>query len=447
LILRGGTILSMKSGEAVFTGDIRIAQGRIVEIAPSILHRGTAEDEIDARGCLVLPGFVQAHIHLCQTLFRNMADDLELLDWLHQCIWPFEAWHSEESMRTSADLGLFELIAGGSTTILDMGSVQHTDSLFQAAEESGIRYFGGKCMMDYDDGHVPGPLLESVDQSIDESRALIERWHGAADGRLCYALAPRFAVSCSDELLRRVAELANEFDVLVHTHASENLGEIQAVKERTGLDNIRYLDSVGLLSKKTVLAHCVHLAEGEAEILVERETHVAHCPSSNLKLASGIANVPRLLEKGINVALGADGAPCNNRLDMFREMHLASLIQKPQHGPMSMPARSVLEMATIRGAQALGMDQEIGSLEVGKLADIIILDPGSPVELSGGDPYAQVVFHLGPMSVRDVMVAGRLLKRDFEMLTLDAAEIMENAESCWDKLKQSMPHLPKEQNS
>ncbi len=439
MIIKGATLLTMRDGESPFVGDMRIDQGRIVEMGSALLHKGSAEEEVDAHGCLVLPGFVQAHIHLCQTLFRNMADDMELLDWLRQRIWPFEAWHQEESMRASANLGLFELISGGATTILDMGSVHHTDVLFEAALESGIRYFGGKCLMDLDDGYVPKGLLESTEDALKETVRLIARWHKAAEGRLRYAIAPRFAVSCTDQLLREVAKLSATHQVLIHTHASENEGEINAVKDRCGLDNIRYLEDVGILTKNTVLAHCVHMKGGEIELLANAKSHVAHCPSSNLKLASGIAPIPDFLAAGVNVALGADGAPCNNRLDMFREMHLASLIQKPIHGPRALSAYEVLEMATMGGARALGMAEDIGSLELGKMGDVIILDPNSPEELSGGDPYAQVAFHLSGASVRDVFVAGKALKRDFEMLTMDRGAVMEDAERSWALLRKSFP--------
>ncbi len=439
MIIRGATMLTMAAGEPPLLGDLRVIDGRIAEIAPAIVHAGSAEEIVDARGCLLLPGFVQAHVHLCQTLFRNMADDMELLDWLHRRIWPFEAWHDAASMSISARLGLHELISGGTTAVLDMGSVRHTGEIFAAAEESGIRYVGGKCLMDHDDGFVPAPLLEDAAAALEESAALISRWKGAADGRIGYALAPRFAVSCSDDCLRGVAKLARRRGVGIHTHASENLGETAEVKRRTGRDNVRYLDDCGLLGPHSALAHCIHLAPGEAEILRDRGSHVVHCPSSNLKLASGLAPVPELLELGVNVALGADGSPCNNRLDAFREMHLAGLVHKPRRGPRAMPARRVLEMATIGGARALDLADEIGSLEVGKRADLIVIDTASPEAALTGSPAAAVVFSLGREAVRDVMVDGRFLKRDFVMQTLDGDRLLRTAAEAWRRLERDFP--------
>ncbi|MCB9833955.1 MAG: 5'-deoxyadenosine deaminase [Planctomycetes bacterium] len=444
MIFQGATILSMGPGAEPLQGDLRVVDGRIAEIAPAILHAGSAEERIDARGCIIMPGLVQAHVHLCQTLFRNMADDMELLDWLRRRIWPFEAWHDAESMAVSARLGLWELIAGGTTAILDMGSVRHTDELFAAAEDSGIRYVGGKCLMDHDDGQVPAGLLEDAAAGLAESRRLIERWQGAADGRIGYALAPRFAVSCSDACLEGVAALARERGVGIHTHASENLGEIAEVKRRSGRDNVRHLDACGLLGPRSVLAHCIHLQDGEAELLRDRGAHVAHCPSSNMKLASGFARVPELLELGVNVALGADGAPCNNRLDAFREMQLAGLIHKPRYGPRALPARRVLEMATLGGARALGLDREIGSLEPGKSADLIVLAPTAPDQVVAGSPEAAVVFSLGREAVRDVMVAGRFLKRDFQLLTIAADRVVAGARKAWARLARAFPDLAEE---
>lgn len=441
MILRKGLVLTMVDGEEPFVGDVRIDAGRIVEVSRHVGHAGTGEDELDVRGCVVLPGLVQAHVHLCQTLFRNLADDLELLDWLRERIWPFEAWLDEAAMAASARLGLFELISSGTTAILDMGSVRHADAVFAAAEESGIRYVGGKCLMDLDDGgHAPAALLESADGALAATEALIDRWHGAADGRLRYAVAPRFAVSCTDDLLRRAVALARERGVRLHTHASENTGECAIIERRTGKRNVEYLGDVGLLGADVVLAHGIHLDDGETALLARTGSHVAHCPSSNLKLASGIARVPELLDAGVNVALGADGAACNNRLSPFREMLLASLLQKPRLGPTALPAVTALEMATIRGARALGLEDEIGTLEPGKLGDVLVLDlGGDPATASAGGVRSAIVYSAGPANVRDVLVGGRFLKRDGEVTTLDGDEILRDAEDSWRRMARAFP--------
>src|SRR5262245_10243856 len=339
LLIKGATILTLDADHRIFEGSVAIDRGRIAAIEPSPTARfNLAFDEvIDARGRVLLPGFVQTHIHLCQTLFRGAADDLALIDWLKQRVWPMEAAHTPESLYASARLGIAELIKGGTTSALTMETVHHTDAVFRAVEESGFRATVGKCMMDQGDD-VPDGLSELTEDSITESIELLERWDRSADGRIRYCFAPRFAVSCTRQLLEHVATLSRERGVLVHTHASENQDEIAMVQRATGKRNIEYLHEVGLTAPHVVLAHCVHLDDTEMEILRATGAHVAHCPSSNLKLASGVARIAEMLDRGVSVSLGADGAPCNNRLDMFTEMRTAALLQKVLRGARALPA-------------------------------------------------------------------------------------------------------------
>src|SRR5918997_5195436 len=234
LLIKGGTLVAVDGNNTVASGDLLIRGGRIVSVGDS--HE-SADDVVDARGCAVLPGFVQTHVHLCQTLFRGAADDLPLIDWLKERVWPMEAAHTPASLRASARLGIAELIKGGTTSALTMETVSHTREVFRAVEESGFRATVGKCMMDAGEG-VPAALHEETEESISESLALLEEWHGRADGRVRYCFAPRFAVSCTRELLARVARLARERGVVVHTHASENRDEIALVERETGRRNI-----------------------------------------------------------------------------------------------------------------------------------------------------------------------------------------------------------------
>lgn len=427
LLLRDGFIVTMDDRGRAVAADLRIDAGRIQEIAPK-LEPASGEETIDCRGMILMPGFVQAHVHLCQTLLRNAADDLALLDWLKRFVWPYEAWLDEAAMSASARLGLAELIAGGTTAILDMGSVRHTDALFAAALDSGIRYTGGKCLMDRNDGgQGPAALFDETAAALEETERLIRTHHESADGRLRYAVSPRFAVSCSDELLRRANIIACRSNARLHTHASENIGEVEVIRARTGRTNVDFLSDMGMLGSQTALAHCVHVTEHEMNLIWGTGTHVVHCPSSNLKLGSGIAPIPAMLEQGINVALGADGAPCNNRLSIFRELHLASLIQKPILGPSAMPAKKCLEMATMGGARALGLEDEIGSIEKGKRADILVLDLNRPESYPYADPVSAIVFSAGEANVRDVLVGGRFLKRDGRLVTIDPVRALDDA--------------------
>jgi 5-methylthioadenosine/S-adenosylhomocysteine deaminase len=308
-----------------------------------------------------------------------------------------------------------------------METVNHTEEVFKVVEETGFRATVGKCMMDKGDD-VPAALRENTQASIKESIELLEAWHGKGDGRIRYCFAPRFALSCTSELLSQVAKLARTHNVIVHTHASENKNECALVKNDSGLDNVLYLDSLGLSGPNVVLAHCVHLESAELDTLANRQTNVAHCPSSNLKLGSGIAPITAMLERGISVSLGADGAACNNRLDMFTEMRSMALMQKVLHGPEAVPAGQALRIATMGGAKALGLAKEIGSLESGKRADVIVVNLNSLHSTPHArDLVSALVYSAQTSDVKTVIIDGRLVMKDRELLTLDELSVCADA--------------------
>jgi cytosine/adenosine deaminase-related metal-dependent hydrolase len=409
----------------VIEGDVSIRDGRIAAVAPHVAERH--DRVIQARGGYVLPGFIQTHIHLCQTLFRGFADDLRLMEWLRTRVWPMEAAHTAESLRTAARLATTELLSSGTTTVLTMETVHDTDVVFDAVAASGMRATIGKCMMDAD-GEVPGRLREATRASIDESVAIRARWDGAAQGRLRAAFAPRFAVSCSRELLEAVADLAERHDALVHTHASESRDEIAIVQQITGVrSNIEYLAGVRLASPRLCAAHCVWADERDQQILAAHDVKVMHCPGSNLKLGSGIAPVPEMRARGITVSLGADGAACNNRLDMFEEMRLAAVLQAMRHAPGALTARDVLWMATRAGARTLGLEADIGSIEPGKKADLIIIDRDRPHLAPGPDPFSTIVYAARGSDVRTTIVDGEVLVGEFAPTRVDRAEVAREA--------------------
>ncbi|KQL19428.1 5'-deoxyadenosine deaminase [Cytobacillus solani] len=426
IMIKNAEIITMNANEEIITGDIYIVDDRIVEIGHSLSH--SANKIIDAAGRTVIPGFVQTHIHLCQTLFRGQADDLELMDWLKQRIWPLEASHDEESIYYSAMLGIGELLQSGTTTVVDMETVHHTEYAFQALAESGIRALAGKVMMDKGN-EVPIRLRENTKSSLQESVDLLEKWHGYESGRIQYAFCPRFVVSCTEELLTNVRDLSAKYNVRVHTHASENANEILLVEKEHGMRNVVYLDHLGLANERLILAHCVWLDEEEKKIIKERGVKVSHCPGSNLKLASGVADLPGLLDQHAHVSLGADGAPCNNNLDMFNEMRLAAIIQKPIHGPTAMNARTVFRMATIGGAKAVGMEKEIGSIEPGKKADLAILNlndfhvyPSYDI-----DPISRIVYSATRADVESTIVNGKVLMENRQLKTIDKKIILQES--------------------
>jgi len=432
-LIKGGTIVTMDENNSIVRGDLLIRDGRIAAIGNHIETDASAV--IDAVGCAVLPGFVQTHLHLCQTLFRGAADDLSLIDWLKKRVWPMEAAHTRESIRASAQLSIVELIKGGTTCALTMETVRHTEEVLRVVEETGFRANVGKCMMDKGDG-VPGGLYEKTRESIQESVELIEKWHGRANGRVRCCFAPRFAISCSTELLSEVSALSRKHQVIIHTHASENKNECEIVQGETGRRNVAYLDSLGISGAHVVLAHCVHLDDEEMETLARTKTNVAHCPSSNLKLGSGVARIAEMLSSGISVSLGADGAACNNRLDMFTEMRTAALLQKAFHGPEALPAARTLRMATIDGARALGLENEIGSLEAGKRADLIVVDLDKPHSSpQRDDVVSSLVYSAVASDVRATMIDGQVVMRNGELLTMNEAVVIEEANREADALR------------
>lgn len=406
--------------------------GRITEIRKSLPRRTRGTRAYDAHGKHLFPGFIQTHIHLCQTLFRNLADDLELLDWLKERIWVFEAAHTRETLRTSAELGIHELLSSGTTCILDMGTVRHTEEIYKAVERTGIRANVGKCLMDSADS--PAGLREDTGLALREAEALFQKWHGRASGRVMASFAPRFALSCTEKLLREVAELSQRHNALVHTHGSENAREVETVRKLFGAENVEYFERLGLLSSRLVYAHGVWLNANEQKLLARSGSHVTHCPSSNLKLASGIADLVGLRKAGVHVALGADGAPCNNGLSALTEMRLASLLPKPKSGPTALPAHEALDLGTREGARALGLWNEVGSIEVGKKADLVLVDlqePGNylPDHVQGSMPAvaSALVYASTAQHVRATWVDGQLVYDGREVLTLPRAALLKRA--------------------
>jgi cytosine/adenosine deaminase-related metal-dependent hydrolase len=431
LLVRGGLVMTMVDDDDWFEGDLLIRDGRIAEVVrggagPSVEVRQT----LDASDAIVLPGFVQCHVHVVQSLLRHQADGLELLPWLRTAMWPYEAALDGDGVEAAAELGIAELIRGGTTTALDFGTCRHHDRVFAAAERLGIRLTSGKTHMYMGDG-VPAGLLEDTDRSLADAAALGDRWHGAAGGRLRYAIAPRFALSCTRELLAGCAELARSKGWLLQSHANENRAEVAAIRAATGLDNVAYLDSVGMTGPDVVLAHGIHLEPLEVALLASSRTAICHCPGTNLKLGSGIADVPGLRHAGVRVVVGADGAPCNNRLSVFHEMSLAATLHTLRHGPSAMPASQVLAMATREGASALHLDHLIGTLELGKAADVAVVDLRGWALQPAGDPAARIVHGATAADVRHVVVDGRPVLIDGRLQTASEADLRGRVQEAW----------------
>jgi len=424
ILLRGGTLLPMSDAARQTGGDILVSGARIAQIGTDLQVPPDTE-VVDCSGCYLMPGLVQTHVHLVQTMFRGLAEDLGLLDWLRRFIWPLEAAHDEASVRACVRLGLGELLTTGTTTILDMGTTRWGDVVAEELVRSGIRARFGQAMMDTGD-RVPANLVETTRDSLDASAGLVKRWTRAGAGRIAYAYAPRFALSCTRELLEAVGMLAKMSELLVHTHSNESAEERAAVQGATGMSPIGYLAQVGIATPRTVIAHGVHVDDEELATLRASGSAVTHCPSSNLKLGSGVADVVRLRQAGVTVGIGADGAACNNELDGFEEVRLATLLARTLRGQGALTAGDALVMATREGARALHLEEEIGTLEVGRRADIVVID-SDRLAGPGGTPVARIVFGGGSRGVRDVLVDGTFIVRGGAPLLFDPAEVRAKA--------------------
>ena len=435
-LVAGGTLVTLDSAARILPGhDLRIAGGEIVEMAPG-LTAGTGEQRIDARGCVVIPGLVQGHVHLGQTLFRGLAERRRLLDWLRERIWPLEAAHDADSAHVAALLGGAECLLGGTTTIQEIGLGPQAAPLLDGIAESGLRGFAGKCLMDTGEG-VPEGLKEPAARGLSEAEALGDRLARATGGRLRPVLNPRFALSCSEELLRGVVELSRRRDWPIHTHALEQREETAAVRRRWGgRDEIELFRELGLLDRDLRIAHGVWLRPRDWPELARRRFSVVHCPGSNLKLGSGIARVTGLRAAGIPVGLGADGAPCNDRLDAWSEIRLAGQLQCLRAGPASFSGLDALRLATSEGARALGLEHEVGSLEVGKRGDFVVVSLERPETAVGEDVdlHDLLAYAVGRESVRDVAVGGELLVERGRLTRLDLEDLRPRARRAADRV-------------
>lgn len=435
-LLADGLVITMDRERRVLRADILVENDRIAAVTPRAAdaprpREGVAEDGtevVDLHGMTVIPGLVQAHMHVTQALFRGLCDDLALMEWLRERTWPMESSHDMESNAASARLAAMELIRGGTTSVIDMGTTLHEDAIFEVMAEVGLRGLFGKCMMDLGD-ELPAVMREDADACIRETERLIHRWHMAENGRLRYAVAPRFVPSCSEKLLLSARDLARQNGLRLHTHASENLGEIALVEARCGERNVCFLNRLGYTGEDVILAHCIWLDDEEKRILADTGTHVVHCPSSNTKLSSGLAPVTDLKALGANVALGLDGA--HNHMDGLMEVRQASILQKARtNDPKALPAMEALELATLGGAAAMGQADELGCLEPGRKADLVVLNMDMPHSLPawGRDPVQRVVYQATRENVVHTMVDGRFLYRNGSFLTLDPVRTLADAE-------------------
>lgn len=426
LLVTGGTVVTFDpKGTVIADGAVAVIEDRIAAVGPATEVEASypAAERIDARGGLILPGLINAHTHAPMVLFRGLVDDLELMVWLEEYIFPAEAEHVDEDfVRWGTRLACLEMLRGGITTFADM--YYFDDTIAEEAERCGMRAVVGETLIDF-----PAPDNKTWEEAIAYTRRFVERWRGHP--RITPAVAPHSAYTVSAEHLIEAHRLAVELGVPLLTHLAEDRSEIERVSERTGRTSIDYLDELGILDERMVAAHVVWPSPSEIELLAARGVGVAHCPQSNMKVGAGVAPVPAMIEAGVAVGIGTDGAGANNDLNLWEEVDTAAKLQKVTSGdPTVMNARQALAMATIEGARALGLADEIGSLEVGKRADLIVVStdgyhqqPQPPAD----NPYSLLVYATKASDVETVVVDGRVVVRDRRVLTLDADEVLARA--------------------
>ncbi len=424
LIVTGGTVLTMNETRAVYEdGAIAVKGDTIVEVGSSneVKTKYVASQTVDARGKLLLPGFINGHTHVPMTLFRGLHDDVTLNDWLYKYIFPAEAKNvNEEFVRWGTRLAAAEQIRGGVTTFADMYYFE--DAVAEETKSAGMRGVLGETFIDF-----PAPDNKSEAEMLGYTEKFLKKWHG--DPLIYAAVAPHSIYTCSQKTLQDAAALARKYHAPILIHTGEMKKEWDDSEKQNGMSPVQYLDKIGILGPDVVSAHCIYVDEADQKTLAQRQVGCIHNPSSNMMLASGVAPVAAMRTAGVAVGLGTDGpAGSNNDLDLMEEMDLAAKLAKiTKMDPLALNAKAVVEMATIEGARALHMEKEIGSLEAGKKADFIIISLDEPNAVPMYDLYAQLAYALKGSDVETVVIGGRVVMRDRKLLTVNEEEVMAKA--------------------
>lgn len=423
ILIKNGYVLTMDPTKGdLEKGEVAIKGNKIIYVGKS--YEGPAEYVINAEGMVVMPGLVNTHTHAGMALLRGYADDLPLSSWLEDHIWPIESKLAPDDLYIGTKLACLEMIRSGTTAFADM--YIHMDRVAKAVEESGMRAALSYGMLDLGDP-------EKAERELKEGKRFVSEFNGAADGRITTMYGPHAPNTCSRDFLIRVREQARKDNVKVHIHVLETEAELNQMKEQFGMCSVNMLDEAGFLDADVLAAHCIWLSEGDMDILRDRGVSVSHNPVSNMKLASGIAPVPGLLDRGVNVSLGTDGCASNNNLDMFEEMKMAALLHKVNSmNPTVVDARTVLEMATVNGAKALGI--QAGMLKEGYLADLIIVDMNRAHLTPLYDVSSHLVYSARGSDVITTIVNGQVLMKDGTVLSIDEKEVLTKAREASERL-------------
>ncbi len=433
LLILGGTIVTMDTDRNVIEdGAIAIKDHKIVTIGKaSNMKNIRAKETIDARGKVIIPGLINTHTHVPMTLFRGLADDLDLNEWLTKYIFPAEAKNVNEAfVRAGTKLGLAEMIRGGTTTFADMYYFE--DAVADETSKAGVRGVLGETIIDF-----PVPDAKTPAEGMAYAEKFIDKWQSS--DLIIPAIAPHAPYTVSTENLLAVRKLSDKLKAPILIHIAETEKEVADIKASKGETPIEYLDKIGFLNERVTAAHTVHITDNEIAILKKRNVGSAHCPQSNMKLASGVAPVQKMLLADVAVGLGTDGAASNNDLDMWEEMDTAAKLQKTFTGdPKALTAYQAFEMATIRGARALHIDDRVGSIETGKLADLVIVDMDSLHQTPMFNVFSHLVYVTKASDVRSVIINGSVVMRDRRLLTLNENVIKKDANAYRDKIIDSL---------
>ena len=437
ILIEHGVVVTLDARRRVIRdGAVMIQGSRIADVGKTddLRRMYTPEHTIDASRKLVIPGLIDCHVHLAQALIRGCADDVALIDWLGKYVWPLQGNYDAEDGRVSAQLCMLEMIKSGTTSFIE--SMIHTrygfDGIAKALEQSGMRGCLAKTIMDtpaYGRKQMMHQgMIEDGEKSLAETVNMIDRWNGKANGRIAVWFGPRSLGACSKALYEKIAEEAAKRKTGITMHLCEVQEDLRYAHRKFKKSPVAFAKEVGLLGPRTVLAHAVWLTDRDMAILSKTHTSVCHCPWSNSKLASGIARIPEMIKKGVNVALGCDGGPSNNAYDMITEMKLAACIHKVRlSNPITMPAQKILELSTIGGARATGMEEKIGSLEQGKLADIVLVNLDSVHMVPNNNFISDLVYAGCGADVDTVIIDGKIVMEGKRVKTLDEREIIQQA--------------------
>ena len=420
LLLKGGTILTMdKQASLIPRGHLAVRGDRIAALGDGDGEGIQAKKVIDARGGLILPGLINAHTHAAMTLFRGLADDLPLMEWLTNYIFPVESRMDGDFVKTGSLLACAEMILSGTTTFCDMYLFE--EEVARAADRAGMRCVVGEVLYDF-----PSPNYGAVEAGLKYTEALIRKWQG--NPRVSIAVEPHSLYTCSPSLLQAANDLALRYGVPLVIHVAETRSEVEEVKKRYGRKPFEHLAALNVLGPHVIADHCVHLDDTEIQRIVDHGVKPVHNPESNMKLASGVSPVFKLLARGAKVGLGTDGCASNNNLDLFAEMDMAAKLNKVEAmDPTVLDAATVLKMATSMGAEVLGLADEVGSLEPGKKADIIVVDTRKPHLTPMYNPYSHLVYAAQGSDVSHTIINGTLVMEDRKLLSLDLHEVMDKA--------------------